>query len=487
VKDAAPPRARTRLWVQLAAFAAAGVVAMHAVHLAIGARITAGAFAEEQERLAMRIARLVAQQAADPLLVNDLVTLHELVTSAATDVGGRITYCFIERRGTVIASSLVGGTPPALAALRADGDLAPVVVRSDADRVLDLAEPILGGELGVVRLGLDMQALQATRRRLAVALGILAVGVIAGGLAGAFVVGRSIARPVAEMLLATDRFDPTAGSVVPTVTPRGSLEIAVLGERFNRMMYRLQAAHVEQARARQKSVETERLAALGSLTAGVAHEVNNPLAGLKNCVRRLERSDLSAAKRHEYLSLMEEGLIRIEEVVRQLLDFGRPHPPRLEPMPAARLAEESAALVRPLLERRKARTIVEAFPPDGIALADRRLAEQAIVNLLLNATYVTRDGGEIRIRFRLRDGHVGIAVEDDGPGIPAEIRDRILDPFFSTKPEGEGTGLGLSVTRTIVDAHGGELTFEFPERGGTLATVWLRATAMPEQGERAGA
>jgi two-component system NtrC family sensor kinase len=69
---------------------------------------------------------------------------------------------------------------------------------------------------------------------------------------------------------------------------------------------------------------------------------------------------------------------------------------------------------------------------------------------------------------------VGVAVEDRGPGIPAEMRDRILDPFFSTKPEGEGTGLGLSVTRTIIDAHGGELTFEFPDAGGTVATVWLR-------------
>jgi signal transduction histidine kinase len=71
-------------------------------------------------------------------------------------------------------------------------------------------------------------------------------------------------------------------------------------------------------------------------------------------------------------------------------------------------------------------------------------------------------------------------VEDDGPGVAPEIRDRILDPFFSTKPEGEGTGLGLSVTRTIVDAHGGELTFEFPAGGGTVATVWLRAAPRAE-------
>jgi two-component system, NtrC family, sensor kinase len=76
---------------------------------------------------------------------------------------------------------------------------------------------------------------------------------------------------------------------------------------------------------------------------------------------------------------------------------------------------------------------------------------------------------------RRAGGRVGIAVEDDGPGIPAEIRDRIVDPFFSTKPEGEGTGLGLTVTRTIADAHGGELAFEFPPAGGTVAVLWLEA------------
>ena len=110
-------------------------------------------------------------------------------------------------------------------------------------------------------------------------------------------------------------------------------------------------------------------------------------------------------------------------------------------------------------------------------LADRSRAGQALVNLILNAAWVTPDGGEIRVRLRRRPGLVGLAVEDDGPGIPREIRDRVLDPFFTTKPEGEGTGLGLPVTRTIVDAHGGELAFEFPERGGTVVTVWLREAA----------
>ena len=148
------------------------------------------------------------------------------------------------------------------------------------------------------------------------------------------------------------------------------------------------------------------------------------------------------------------------------------------------LAREGAALLQPLLHKRRI-ALHQVCDGDGAAcaLADRKQVGQALMNLLLNAIYVTPDGGEIRLRTRGRPGQCGLAVEDDGPGIPPAIRHRIVDPFFSTKPEGEGTGLGLSVTRTIAEAHGGELSFEFPERG-TVATIWLREAKVDSGRER---
>jgi two-component system, NtrC family, sensor kinase len=469
---------RFRLWMKLAVLAAVGVVAMHAVHLVIGNRLAARALLESQARLGRHMARLVAEDAADALLVNDAMTLYGVVHGAAVTAEGDVAYCFIVRGDRVVATSFDGATPDAIVHLRRPGEVDPVLAVVDGSEVLDLSESILGGSLGAIRLGLDMKRLQTLRRELAIHLGELAVAVILGGIAAAFLTGRAIARPVNQMLAAADRFDPAAVVGGPVVEPRGSDEIAVLGRRFNMMMRRLEAAHGEQQRARQKAVETERLAALGSLVAGVAHEVNNPLAGLKNCVRRLERADLSVEKRREYLALMDDGLSRIEEVVRGLLAFGRPHPMELRRVAAGSLAAEAIRLVRPALERRR----IEARLPDGTdagseVLADRRQIGQAIVNLLLNAAYVTPEGGEIRVALRRRSGQIGIAVEDDGPGIPLDIRDRVVDPFFSTKPEGEGTGLGLSVTRSIVDAHGGDLGFEFPTAGGTVATLWLRAAS----------
>ena len=470
------PHHRTRftLWMKLALLAALGVVAMHAVHLALGNRIAARTLMEAQARLGTRVARMIAEQADAPMLVSDVMTLHGLVHSAAADAEDA-SYCFILRDGHVVASSFDGATPAGLIALRGAGDTEPVLVALDGAQVLDVTAPILGGILGQVRLGLGMKSLRQLRHELGVHLGELALAVIGLGLVAAFVTGRTIAKPIREMLAAADRFDPSGDDDGPIVATRGSDEVAVLGRRFNSMMRRLEAAHAEQRRAQQKAVETERLAALGSLVAGVAHEVNNPLAGLKNCLRRLERGDLPAAKQHEYLSLMDEGLTRIEEIVRRLLDYGRPHATRLVPVPAHLLARDAVRLVAPHLESRGVRTPVLADGVEATVLADRRQVGQAVINLLLNAAYVTPDGGEVRLGVIHGEGRIGISVEDDGPGIPAEIRDRILDPFFSTKPEGQGTGLGLSVTRTIADAHGGELAFEFPARGGTTATLWLRA------------
>jgi signal transduction histidine kinase len=283
---------------------------------------------------------------------------------------------------------------------------------------------------------------------------------------------RRVARPVGELLAAADRFDP-AGEEIPVI-PRGQDEIAVLAERFNLMMARLRAAHDEQVHARQKAVATERMAALGSLVAGVAHEVNNPLAGMKSCLHRLLTEEVPPETRDEYLELMEDGVERVEHVMTRLLDFARPRPTRLDPARLSDLSREAEMLMQPLLHKRRiALREIDDGTADARAYADRKQVGQALLNLLLNAAYVTHEGGEIRVRLRRRPSGCGIAVEDDGPGIPPAVRHRIMDPFFSTKPEGEGTGLGLSVSRTIAEAHGGELVFEFPERGA-VATLWLR-------------
>lgn len=462
----------TRLWLKLAAFAALGVVVTHAIHLGVGLRVATHSLERSQLALGTGIARLVAHEAAEPVLVHDIVTLSEITSGATSNEG--VAYCFVVRNGVSLASSFAGGTPPGLVSLRSSGATGPIVVVNDSGRYLDVQEPILDGGAGFVRVGIDMATLQSTRREIAIPLGLLALGVIVCGLVAALVVGRNIARPLDDVVVAADRFDPAHPA--PALQPRGGREIERLVERFNGMTRRLVTAHEERVQARDRAMAQERLAALGSLVAGVAHEVNNPLAGLTSCLDGLDDGDLSPEKQHEYRELMRESIDRLREVVRRLLEFARPRSLAIAPVAVPDLARDAAALLRPLL-RGRGITLAELHAPGADAAhvaADRKQIGQALLNLLLNSAYVTPDGGELRIRSVARPGFWGIAIEDDGPGIPPALRARVLDPFFSTKPEGEGTGLGLSVTHAIVEAHGGALAFDFPETGGTVATLWLQ-------------
>lgn len=480
-----PPAARgLRLWVKLAALAAAGVMAMHAVHLFIGSRIAMRALVQEQEAFGRGVARLVASDAADAVLTHDAVTLNEIVARAAST--GGIAYCFVVRDGEPLATSFEGGTPRALLRLRESGAAGPIVVVDGGARHLDLVEPILGGAAGAVRVGIDMRTLETTRRALAVPLGLLALAVILLGSAFALIVGRSVARPIEQLVAAADSFDPARPGECLRV--HGGREMALLIDRFNRMMDRLRDAHDEQERARQKAASAERLAALGTLVAGVAHEVSNPLAALKSSVEMLEEGR-GAPAGPEDLDIMRLAIGRIEGVLRRLLDVARQRPMALAPEPIQLLAADASKLAA-LSFRQRGIAIEETADPGALetpVLADRNLIGQALLNLLLNAGYVSKDGGRIRVRLRRRGAFRGIAIEDDGPGIPKELRQVVFDPFFSTKPAGEGTGLGLSVTRTIVDQHHGSLEFEFPERGGTTVTVWLPTAAQGRGAEVAAA
>ncbi len=266
--------------------------------------------------------------------------------------------------------------------------------------------------------------------------------------------------------------DPTCR---PKRLPRyGSDEIGFLGRRVDEMRSRLHAAHLEREQARRSQMQTEKLAALGTLVAGMAHELNNPLAGVMNCHEWLCKDEGNEAKRRQYLELMAEGLARIESAVARLLGFARPRTLEKEPVVVGELLATVHALVLPVLGTRNQSLKLDAgnLNEHQVSL-DRNQVCQALVNLVLNGAYVTPEGGTLGLAAARCDQRLRLDVKDQGPGVPVDLRNQIENPFFTTKPEGEGTGLGLSVTRSIAEAHGGDLAFSFSERGGTVATLWV--------------
>ncbi len=222
-----------------------------------------------------------------------------------------------------------------------------------------------------------------------------------------------------------------------------------------------------------KLLQAEKLSSIGQLSAGVAHEINNPLGGIMACVAALREGRVSEARQTAYLEVIDDGLRRMETTVRGLLDYARQRQTTVEELDVERLVEAAVRLVDSSAQR-KAIELRTAVGPGAVQLlADRTQAMQALVNVLLNAVHAAPDGGVVMVVAERDGDRVALRVSDDGPGIPAEIRAKVCDPFFTTKPEGEGTGLGLAVTQGIVAAHGGELELGDAPDGGALVTIWL--------------
>jgi two-component system, sporulation sensor kinase A len=222
-----------------------------------------------------------------------------------------------------------------------------------------------------------------------------------------------------------------------------------------------------------KLIQAEKLSSIGVLAAGVAHEINNPLSGVLGCIQALRNNRVREDKREEYYATVRDGLVRMQDAVRGLLDYARQQTPAPEVLDPSGIVASALQLVAPAI-RRKGVRIENAVTPGASRLrVDRSQLMQAIVNVLLNAIYASADGGRIVIGVARRMDLAGVCITDFGSGIRPEDLKRVCDPFFTTKPEGEGTGLGLAVTLSFARAHGGDLQIESEPGRGTEVTIWL--------------
>jgi PAS domain S-box-containing protein len=215
------------------------------------------------------------------------------------------------------------------------------------------------------------------------------------------------------------------------------------------------------------------LARVGQIAAMVAHEVRNPLAGIKGAMQILAARRASGDPESQ---VMQEIIGRIDalcELINDLMLFARPRPLRLAPLHLRALAEEGTAF----LKRDQALHAVEIDVEGGDATvqADGELIRATVANLLLNAAQAMGGRGRITIRLSSTGSHATIEIRDSGPGIPADIRAQIFEPFFTTKSR--GGGLGLPIAKRTAERHGGTLTLDCPPDGGTVATLTLPLSA----------
>ncbi len=238
-------------------------------------------------------------------------------------------------------------------------------------------------------------------------------------------------------------------------------------------------------------VRQEKLASLGRMAAGLAHELNNPLSSVAGFAEALQRRAQGeglarlpgGAEVQEYLAMIQAEVSRAAAIIRHLLDFARQREPAFGRVDLQRVVTEAVSFVQRQASLANQHILVAPFPEAYHVLGDPQMLQQVFLNLLTNALDAIEGGGEVRIAARRRGGAapggagpapVEVVVADNGSGISAEDLARIFDPFFTTKEAGKGTGLGLAISQSIVEQHGGSLEVRSEGPGkGTVVTVIL--------------
>ncbi len=215
--------------------------------------------------------------------------------------------------------------------------------------------------------------------------------------------------------------------------------------------------------------EVERLATVGQLTATIAHEIRNPLTALKGAVDLLARETLPDHL-GMYIEVIQEEVQRLAALADEFLEFARPFRIERQRVALRPIVERSLRAFAPMQKDNTLQLVCEV-PPELTLQVDPARLEQALRNLIQNAIQAMPEGGSVIVRAVETEYEVGIQVQDTGPGIPPELRERIFTPFFTTRTR--GTGLGLSIVQKIVEGHHGRVMVECPPEGGSIFTLWL--------------
>lgn len=302
---------------------------------------------------------------------------------------------------------------------------------------------------------------------------------------GSFILSRIVVRPVNKLLAATEKI--TQGQYGLRLNVSGCSELSRLAEAFNAMSETLQQkdnqvksqltalekANNELLQAREETFRSEKMASIGLLAAGMAHEVGTPLSSIIGYAELLEGELPEDQPLRDYATRISNESNRIDRIVRGLLAYSRPRSSNIEPVLLPPLVRETLDLLshQGALKQVTLSTRLDgSLPP---VLADPHQLQQVLINLLLNSRDAAPDNGRIGIRTRMDTGYLCLDVMDNGCGIPEANLKNIFDPFFTTKQPGKGTGLGLAISSRIMESFHGRITVRSSPGKGSCLTLWL--------------
>lgn len=360
----------------------------------------------------------------------------------------------------------------------------------NGEPLLDFGMPLAihGKRWGGLRIGISLRPLHAELRLLATRIASFTLLFAIGALSAFTLVGGRLSKPLIKL----------AGDMekVPDLPPDYHLEairgdeIGQLQQSFVRLVERLRRLEDERNRSVERLLDNERLATVGKLVSGVAHEVNNPLAGIEAALFNIRKRSTGDLQR--YVDVVQREIDRIGGIVRQLLDLARAGSLEREKVASDTFLSEVDSFARMALKPLGVRYRFQNLCQAQDLCIDRDKLYQVVLNLVLNAADAARAAGsEAQVELLAYDSATEfcIQVKDNGPGVPEEIRDKIFELFFTTKQPGQGTGVGLAICLSIVDRHGGKLVLLDNEYQGATFLVKLPKKSVssgecPKQGGR---
>ncbi len=443
----------------------------------------------------------MAERSINPIIYNDLVSLNNIVSSQK-NIDSSFAYIFItDKKGDVIAHTFDYTVPVELVNLRSHRgkgmNLSTLKVKAKYNQniiIWDIVAPILDGDYGFVRIGLYerdyKKSLKDTSQKFILMIGMFVVFGIIGALFFSYIITKpikiisNISKKI-ELGTLDIQEDDVESTLLRTALVKWKNilnindEIDVLISSFGEMVSRLKEAYEELQKTERYLIHSEKMASLGTLSAGLAHEINNPIAGVKNCIRRLKESPENITQNTSYLELMEDAVNRIELVVGGLLNFSKKPKLVFTQINLKEIIENVLLLSAFQLER--SRIAIEKsynYKPILISGSSNQI-EQVILNIILNSIDAIEEKkdsignfpGKIHFNITQIESKICLEISDNGIGVPKEHIKDLFNPFFTLKKIRQGTGLGLAVSYNIMEQHNGKIDCNNVEKGGLIITL----------------
>ncbi len=428
------------------------------------------AFREELEKRAVSIAGNLSDRIANHILLKDYFqTAKDIqeVLSKENDV----EYIFVtNEEGRIIAHTFTGEIPPGIVTWNPlDKGMTNIqLLDTEKGYIRDVGVKVFNGTKAELHLGIREDTLNDTIMELRKITVPIIIFVTLLGVVASFVFSRLITEPLNKFVEFTKVLG--RGEFGKKVDVPYGDEIGYLARNFNRLSMQLKTVSekMEEAYAYTHLLQAEKLSTIGQISAGLAHELKNPMTTLKMLFQAFREQPDMTKKDAEIIYAEIE---KIDTIITRFLGFVKQKDFEVSDVNINALIERVLSLAAFDIRRHSIAVYREAVEDLPEIKGDRALLEHVFLNLILNAVQAMPGGGDIRISGRTDDRFIEVTVRDKGAGIPSDIRSRVFDPFFTTKED--GTGIGLSIVYNIVKSHRGTVFFQSNEGGGTAFTVRL--------------